>query len=154
MVSEQVRLYLVSVQSTSLDIFLIPSSTHILTYIDSIVPGVDGYGKVWSNICEIWWIQFCGMEILFQSSLKEEACGDISMVLKSNQKKLMFRNSSSGRLMMQIISWILGSVDTHVGISMRGFKMAAKMWNYLEKVHQQLNWQENRIRYIQLQSRS
>lgn len=39
----------------------------------------------------------------------------------------------------KIISWILGSLDTKIGIPMRGFKLVVEMWGYLEEVYQQLN---------------
>ncbi|KAK2966538.1 hypothetical protein RJ640_002998 [Escallonia rubra] len=40
----------------------------------------------------------------------------------------------------KVISWILGSVDTSIGIPMRGLHTAKDMWEYLEKVYQQSNF--------------
>ncbi|KAF7126508.1 hypothetical protein RHSIM_Rhsim11G0082000 [Rhododendron simsii] len=39
----------------------------------------------------------------------------------------------------KVVSWILGSVDTNIGIPMRGLRTAKEMWDYLEKVYQQSN---------------
>lgn len=38
-----------------------------------------------------------------------------------------------------VVSWILGSVDTSIGIPMRGLNTARAMWDYLAKVYQQSN---------------
>ncbi|KAK3012474.1 hypothetical protein RJ639_007985 [Escallonia herrerae] len=40
----------------------------------------------------------------------------------------------------KVISWILGSMDTSIGIPMRGLHTAKDMWEYLEKVYQQSNF--------------
>ncbi|KAK2985226.1 hypothetical protein RJ640_009329 [Escallonia rubra] len=40
----------------------------------------------------------------------------------------------------KVISWILGSVDTSIGIPTRGLHTAKDMWEYLEKVYQQSNF--------------
>ncbi|KAK2966046.1 hypothetical protein RJ640_001980 [Escallonia rubra] len=40
----------------------------------------------------------------------------------------------------KVISWILGSVATSIGIPMRGLHTAKDMWEYLEKVYQQSNF--------------
>ncbi|KAF7143373.1 hypothetical protein RHSIM_Rhsim05G0013600 [Rhododendron simsii] len=39
----------------------------------------------------------------------------------------------------KVVSWILGSVNTSIGIPMRGLRTAKEMWDYLEKVYQQSN---------------
>ncbi|XP_058217973.1 uncharacterized protein LOC131328986 [Rhododendron vialii] len=39
----------------------------------------------------------------------------------------------------KVVSWILGSVDTNIGLPMRGLRTAKEMWDYLEKVYQQSN---------------
>ncbi|KAK3041741.1 hypothetical protein RJ639_000665 [Escallonia herrerae] len=40
----------------------------------------------------------------------------------------------------KVISWILGYVDTSIGIPMRGLHTAKDMWEYLEKLYQQSNF--------------
>ncbi|KAK3005401.1 hypothetical protein RJ639_016934 [Escallonia herrerae] len=40
----------------------------------------------------------------------------------------------------KVISWILGSVVTSIGILMRGLHSVEDMWEYLEKVYQQSNF--------------
>lgn len=45
------------------------------------------------------------------------------------------------------ISWLLGSVDANIGIHIRGFRRAAKLWLYLEKVYQQ----SNLVRKVQIE---
>lgn len=39
----------------------------------------------------------------------------------------------------RVVSWILGSVNTNIGIPMRGLHTAKQMWDYHEKVYQQSN---------------
>lgn len=39
----------------------------------------------------------------------------------------------------RVVSWILGSVNTNIGIPMRGLHTTKEMWDYLEKVYQQSN---------------
>lgn len=39
----------------------------------------------------------------------------------------------------KVVSWILGSVNTSIGIPMRGLRTTKEMWDYLEKVYQQSN---------------
>lgn len=119
------------------------SPTTIKIYIDTFIPGSDGHGKVWSYIRKIWWIQLRAMEISF-SILCWRGRGLWGHIDAS-------KNKPEGTDVIQIAEdwWCknhivnLGSVDTDVGISMRGFKTAARMWSYLERVYQQSNLAEN-----------
>ena len=39
----------------------------------------------------------------------------------------------------QIMTWILGSVESNIILNLRPFKTAAEMWNYLKKLYSQHN---------------
>lgn len=47
----------------------------------------------------------------------------------------------------QIMSWILGSVESNIILNLRPYKTAAEMWNYVKKVY----YQQNSARRFQLE---
>lgn len=76
------------------------------------------------------WGYIDGSEILPDASKAKDAEAKAAATLAAAQWKV---NNA------KVVSWILGSVNTSIGIPMRGFDTAQEMWDYLEKVYQQSN---------------
>ncbi|KAJ4770269.1 hypothetical protein LUZ62_054526 [Rhynchospora pubera] len=60
--------------------------------------------------------------------LKPNAKAEDKEKYKASMKKWVSENS-------RIMSWILGSVEPHIGINLRAYQCAAEMWNYLKTIY-------------------
>lgn len=93
------------------------------------------FRKKWFDLGKIWWFELCCLEISFQFFVEGKGLwgyidGTEIRPDESESKKFKQWRFDNAK----IISWILGSIDANIGIPIRGFKTAAEMWNYLERV--------------------
>lgn len=79
-----------------------------------------------------------GLSLYKISSWNKEIFGATSMGKKKNLKKFKQWKLDEAK----IISSILASFETNNGIQMRGFKVAAKVWSYLESLPAIESWKE------------